>query len=236
MIEVHEHMADSEVIKKGIEATDYQKYLLLQLKSGQFLKLTSNFNYSLTKKRITMISKNISKRKSIARTLLGLILVAGIFMFYGFNNQMEIEPALEIKTKYSNDDSSDFIPSILPLKAGGEYYIGSHYGMRTHPILKYKKKHIGIDIVAKWGTEVIAPANGKVLEVENTNGYGKRVKIKHNESLITLYAHLSDYKVKVGDNVRRNDVIGLVGETGLATSPHLHYEVIKNNNRVNKKH
>ncbi len=226
MVEVHEHLADSAVLKSGVEATDYQKYLFLQLKSGQFLKLTSNFNYSLTKKRITMISKNISKRKSLVRTLLGLALISGIFMFYGFNNQRIVEP-VEINSKYDTNDLSKNIPLILPLKKGGNYYIGSSYGMRMHPILKYKRKHLGIDIVADWGTEIIAPADGIVIEVENAEGYGKHIRIQHNDDLITLYAHLSAFKVKDGDKVKKGDVIGLVGETGMATSPHLHYEVIK---------
>jgi len=227
MIEVHEHLADSAVLKNGIEATDYQQYLYLQLKSSQYLKLTSNFNYSLTKKRITMISKNISKRKSIVRTILSIALVSGIFIFYGFNNKRVIEPLVEVNTKYDND-SSDCIPSILPLKVGGEYWIGSHYGWRKLPILSGSKKmHNGIDIVAPWGTEIIAPADGEIIEIKNSGGYGKHIKMNHNNQFITVYAHLSRYNVKEGDKVKSGDIIGYVGETGLSTAPHLHYEVRK---------
>jgi len=227
MIEVHEHLADSAVLKNGIEATDYQQYLYLQLKSGQYLKLTSNFNYSLTKKRITMISKNISKRKSIVRIVLGLVLVSGVFIFYGFNNQRIVEPISEINTKYDKNDSSKYVPSILPLMPDGEYYVGSPYGWRKHPIKGEKHKHNGIDIVAAKGTEIIAPADGKVIEAKYVGEYGNRIKIQHNNDYVTLYAHLHEFKVLTGDIVQKGDIIGKVGSTGMSTKPHLHYEVRK---------
>jgi murein DD-endopeptidase MepM/ murein hydrolase activator NlpD len=226
MIEVHEHLADSAVLKSGVEATDYQKYLFLQLKSGQFLKLTSNFNYSLTKKRIIMISKNISKRKSLVRTILGLTLIGGIFVFYGFNNQRIIEP-VEVNSKYDNSDSSENIPSILPLKEGGKYYIGSHYGWRKHPIKGTKHKHNGIDIVAERGTEIIAPADGTVIEAKYVGEYGNRIKLEHKNGYTTIFAHLQEFKVLSGNKVKKGDVIGFVGSTGMSTKPHLHYEVRK---------
>lgn len=228
MIEVHEHLADSAVIKTGVATTDYQKYLYSQLKSGQFLKMASNFNYSLTKKRITMISKNISKKKTVIRTIISTVFVAGIFMFYGFNNQKLIEPIIEKQTMTFSIDSSNKVPSILPLKEGGEYWIGSHYGFRMHPFLSGKrKKHIGIDIVALRGTDVIVSADGEVIESKYLKTYGNFIKVKHNDDFITLYAHLSERKVKIGDKVKVKDVIGKVGSTGLSTRPHLHYEVRK---------
>lgn len=224
MIEVHEHLADSAVLKNGIKATDYQQYLYLQLKSSQYLKLTSNFNYSLTKKRITMISKNISKRKSIIRIILGMVLVSGIFIFYGFNNQRIIEPISEVNTRYSNNLMRK-IPSILPLKPNGEYWISAHFGMRKHPILGYLRMHNGMDIKAERGTEVIASANGIVTRADYAGGYGNCVRIKHNKKIETRYAHLNSFNVKAGDKVKRGDVIGYVGSTGLSTAPHLHYEI-----------
>lgn len=233
MIEVHEHLADSAVLKNGIEATDYQNYLYLQLKSGQLMKLTSNFNYSLTKKRITMISKNISTRKSVLRIAISIILVSGILVFYGFNNAKIVDPLVQTKSKYVDQDISDPIPSILPLKAGGDYYIGANYGMQKHPILGYEKKHIGIDIVADRGTEVIATADGSVFKADYAGGYGNCVRIKHSNKLETRYAHLHDFNVKPGDKVKMGDVVGYVGSTGLSTAPHLHYEVVKDGENVN---
>jgi murein DD-endopeptidase MepM/ murein hydrolase activator NlpD len=227
IIEVHEHLADKAVIRNGIKPADYQNYLFSQLKSGQYLKMTSNFNYSLTKKRITMISKNISNRKSIIYTLVSLILVTGIFILYGFNNGKTIEPITEKQLGTINQDISDPVPSILPLKAGGKYQVGSSYGMRRHPYTGKMKMHDGIDIIAETGTELIAPSVGQVVEVNEDKDYGKYIKIQHGDKYVTLYAHLSGFNVKIGDFVKTNDVIGYVGSTGLATAPHLHYEVRK---------
>lgn len=227
LIEVHEHLADNAVLKAGMTPVDYQNYLYLQLKSGLYLKMTSNFNYSLTKKRITMISKNISKRKSILRTAISIILVTGIFVFYGFNNTEMIDPLVGMQITNEKQIISNPVPSILPLKAGGNYYIGSYYGMRKHPYLGKMKMHEGIDIVAEKGTEIIAPADGTVIEMKEDKNYGKYVKIKHGEEFVTLYAHLSGFKVKTGDIVKTSDVIGYVGNTGLSTRPHLHYEIRK---------
>jgi len=226
MIEVHEHLADLAVIGTGVEPIDYQKYLYLQLKSCHYLKMTSNFNYSLTKKRIMMISKNISIKKSIVRTLLSAILVIGIFVFYGFNNRTIQIPNEQIKSS-EQVIPLNFSPSILPLKEGGEYWIGSHYGMRKHPISGTFKMHNGIDIVAATGTEVIAPADGLIIESEWKEEYGNRIKIKHEDKFVTVFAHLSRFNIKVGDFVKTKDIIGYVGSTGLATRAHLHYEIQK---------
>lgn len=233
MIEVHEHLADSEVIRNGVEPVVYQKYLYLQLKSGRHLQLTSNFNYSLTKKRIMMISNKISIKQSVARTILSTIIVAGIIIFYGCNNHEIVVPISSIQKKLEKSVQSDSVPAILPLKEGGEYWIGSQYGMRKHPILKVLKFHEGMDIVAPTGTEIIAPADGLVIESEWKNAYGNRIKIKHAENFVTVYAHLSGLNVKVGDIVKTKDVIGYVGSTGLSTLPHLHYEVIKDGKSIN---
>jgi murein DD-endopeptidase MepM/ murein hydrolase activator NlpD len=225
MIEVHEHLADKEVLNSGVEASDYQKYLFLKLKSDQFLKLASNFNYSLTKKRIAMISMNISKRKSFVRVIIGLVFITGIFVFYGFNNQHISTPVSEVYNRYSNSLKRK-VPSILPLKPGGQYFLGAEYGFRKHPILGYLRKHNGIDITADRGTEVIATANGIVSRADYAGGYGNCVRIEHSKKFETRYAHLQGFNVRAGEKVKRGDVIGFVGATGLSTSPHLHYEVL----------
>jgi hypothetical protein len=226
LIEVHEHLADSAVIRFGYEPIEYQKYLFSQLKSGHSIKMASNFNYSLTKKRITMISKNNSKRKSILLSLISFIMVVAIFAFYGFNNQKMVDPIMD-SANFQKTNMPGDIPSILPLKPGGNYWIGSYYGMRKHPKSGEMKMHNGLDIAADEGTEIIAPANGLVIEVNEDNEYGKWIKIQHGNEYVTLYAHLSASKVKVGDNIRTNDLIGNVGNTGLSTRSHLHYEIRK---------
>ena len=93
--------------------------------------------------------------------------------------------------------------------------------------------HNGIDLAAEEGTPVKATADGVVEKTEEwPEGYGKYIVVVHDDVYTTLYAQLSEMKVKVGEKVKQGDVIGLVGSSGLSTAPHLHYEVRKNGNPV----
>ncbi|MEQ9374776.1 MAG: M23 family metallopeptidase [Imperialibacter sp.] len=114
-----------------------------------------------------------------------------------------------------------------------DFRISSGFGMRRDPIFDVQKMHIGIDIVTPTGTAIVATANGVVEEViYEMNGYGNMVKLKHEEGYQTVYAQLSEAKVKVGDKVEKGQVIALSGNSGRSTAPHLHYEVIHNGKRV----
>jgi murein DD-endopeptidase MepM/ murein hydrolase activator NlpD len=120
----------------------------------------------------------------------------------------------------------EHIPSIKPLLSGR---ITDLFGKRKDPFVYRTRHHQGLDIGAPRGTEVFAPANGVVEFVKTTyrrkTGYGKAVVINHGYGIKTLYGHLSEIKVKAGQKIERWDIVGLVGETGRATGPHLHYEV-----------
>lgn len=111
--------------------------------------------------------------------------------------------------------------------------ISSEYGYRIHPIFKIKTFHEGVDYSAKLGTSVRATANGIVVAAKRSRGYGNQILIKHNNSYSTRYAHLNDIYVSPGDTVIVGDTIGTVGNTGLSTGPHLHYEIRINNNTIN---
>ena len=114
-------------------------------------------------------------------------------------------------------------PSLRPTRSK---LVTSEFGLRTDPYTDHRVMHKGIDFAADHGADVIAPAEGRVVFVGNRgNGYGQTVVIDHGYAIQTHYAHLSDYKVKVGDYVRRGQVIGQVGNTGRSTGAHLHYEV-----------
>ncbi|MDQ7917545.1 M23 family metallopeptidase [Mesonia sp. MT50] len=125
------------------------------------------------------------------------------------------------------------IPAIQPVKNENLTRMASGYGMRMHPILKYRKKHNGMDFTAKTGTKVYATGDAVVKKASRTTGYGNLVVLDHGFGYETYYAHLSKYKVRKGQKVSRGEVIAEVGSTGLSTAPHLHYEVHKNGNVIN---
>lgn len=126
------------------------------------------------------------------------------------------------------------IPAIQPISNKELRRIASGFGMRMHPIYKTRKMHSGMDFSAPTGTSVYATGKGKVVKVKKLRkGYGYHVVIDHGFNYETLYAHLSKISVRRGQRINRGDVIGLVGNTGTSTAPHLHYEVHKNGKRIN---
>lgn len=125
------------------------------------------------------------------------------------------------------------IPAIQPVRNENLKRMASGYGMRMHPILKYRKMHFGMDFSAKTGTPIYATGDGVIRKVTRESGFGKHVVIDHGFGYRTLYAHMSKYNVKRGQKVKRGEIIGYVGNTGLSHGPHLHYEVHKNGKRVN---
>lgn len=123
----------------------------------------------------------------------------------------------------------DHTPSILPTRG----YRTSGFGMRIDPFTGYKQFHGGVDIANKMGTPIFATADGVVEFVGNVGDLGKLIKINHGYGYKTRYGHLSQIKVNRGQKVRRGDLIGLMGSSGYSTGPHLHYEIIKNGQKVN---
>lgn len=118
-------------------------------------------------------------------------------------------------------------PSISPVE-NGNGLITSSFGLRLHPIKKVQKMHKGCDFKVPLGTPIYATSDGVVEIAENREkGYGKLIKIRHDESYQTMYAHLSDFNVKKGDKVKKGDIIGYSGNSGRSIKPHLHYEVYK---------
>ncbi len=114
--------------------------------------------------------------------------------------------------------------------------ITSSFGLRHHPVLGYSKMHKGLDYGAPSGTPILAAGDGVVSFTKSqARGYGRHIQIKHNATHATLYAHLSKFAsgIKPGTRVSQGQVIGYVGATGMATGPHLHYEVIQNGKKVN---
>lgn len=117
------------------------------------------------------------------------------------------------------------IPAIWPIDRTKLRSISSPYGLRLHPVYGYGRMHEGIDLAAPHGTEVYAAGDAVVVRANWQRGYGNVIELNHGFGYRTRYAHLKDVFVKSGDSVSRGAVIGTVGNTGVSTGPHLHYEV-----------
>ncbi|WP_225425770.1 M23 family metallopeptidase [Pelagerythrobacter rhizovicinus] len=111
--------------------------------------------------------------------------------------------------------------------------VSSNFGMRRHPILGYKRMHAGMDFRASYGTPIVAVTDGRVASAGRAGGCGKAVRLSHGGGLATRYCHMSRIAVRSGQSVRRGQVIGYVGSTGLSTGPHLHYEMYRGGRAVN---
>jgi len=133
----------------------------------------------------------------------------------------------------SNDIKLRHYPAIRPISSKDLIYISSGFSMRVHPIYKVKKFHYGMDFVAKEGTPVYATADGKITMAQNYLGYGNFIKIEHGDGIATVYGHLHSIGVKRNQEVVRGQIIGTVGNTGISTGDHLHYEVLVNRRPVN---
>lgn len=124
----------------------------------------------------------------------------------------------------NQQEKLNHIPSVLPINVK-DFTMSSGYGLRIDPLYNSHKFHAGLDFAAKMGTQVFATADGRVSYADMKTGYGNCVDIDHGYNYVTRYAHLSKVLVPEGKQVKRGELIGLVGTTGKSTGPHLHYEV-----------
>ncbi len=130
----------------------------------------------------------------------------------------------------SHEDRLTRMPSIMPTQG---WLSSSFSSLRPHPVLHESRPHEGIDVVAPMGTPILAPGAGTVLSSQWEAGYGNTIVVDHGNGIITKYAHASRLLATSGQRVKRGDRIALVGNSGLSTSPHLHYEVHVNGQPVN---
>jgi len=138
------------------------------------------------------------------------------------------------KIALEQDERLASIPSIQPVSNKDLKRLASGFGWRVDPVYRTPRMHWGLDFSAPVGTEVYATGDGVVEQIEDIAwGYGKNIVINHGFGYKTRYAHLSAFKVKVGQKISRGQVIGLVGNTGKSTGAHLHYEVEKDGVKVN---
>ena len=139
-----------------------------------------------------------------------------------------------VKLAENKDKLLAAIPAIEPVRKDELKRMASGFGWRTDPFTKARKRHLGMDFSAPKGTPVYATGDGVVIRADQSAaGYGRHIEINHGFGYQTMYAHLSKYNVRRGQHVKRGDIIGFVGSTGRSTAPHLHYEVIKNGEKIN---
>ncbi|WP_417289878.1 peptidoglycan DD-metalloendopeptidase family protein [Corallibacter sp.] len=126
------------------------------------------------------------------------------------------------------------IPAIQPVRNEDLTRMASGYGTRIDPFTKARKMHWGMDFTAPRGTPIYATGDGVVTRADNrSTGYGNHIRIDHGYGYVSLYAHLYKYNVRKNQKVKRGDLIGFVGSTGRSEAPHLHYEVFKDEQRIN---
>jgi murein DD-endopeptidase MepM/ murein hydrolase activator NlpD len=132
------------------------------------------------------------------------------------------------------DDNGRSTRKFLLRKPIGEGELTSTFGMRFHPILHFSRMHTGVDWAAPIGTPIYAAGNGVVIKAQWDSGYGRRVEVQHANGYVTTYNHMSGFGrgISEGTHVTQGQVVGYLGQTGLSTGPHLHYEIIINGNFV----
>jgi len=143
-----------------------------------------------------------------------------------------------VKTAYSHQEMLTHLPAIQPIDNKDLKRTASGWGMRIHPVYNIQKFHYGLDFTAPTGTSIYSTGDGVVeyaipYTSKDSQGYGNVMIINHGYGYRTLYAHMNKFKAKIGQQVKRGEIIGYVGNTGISTGPHLHYEVIKDGQKVN---
>ena len=229
----------SDAIKKIVKYSIISIILVLCLGFLSIVLLTKSLN-SLEKKKDSLVAR-LMTLDSTNKKLNNNIETKAKELQYLNEKIIDVEKIVGITPYDKNDTGFDsridtakltyaekqymvkVIPSGYPIPKRG---VSSSYGWRTHPVLKRRDFHPGIDLRAKMRTKVRAPADGIIKYAGfNKKGYGNIVIMSHNFGFETLYAHLYKSKVKVGDIINKGDVIALTGNSGLSSGPHLHYEV-----------
>lgn len=218
--EVHEYLADQEVVKSGVQVCDYIRSIQEEIMHNRYNRLASPLKSSTLKKRLIMVMKTNPRRTWWKYLMIVPVVALGISLF-SFSTTVVEEKGKKVPTKFPI--AKEHIKKIA-LEHGTEF---------IDPFTKEKRVHSGIDIAAKTGTPVEAMAKAKVVFAGEKGDHGNLVILMHDEHFSSMYAHLDKIKVKKGMGVQAGDIIGTVGESGKATGPHLHFEVTYDGKSVN---
>jgi len=223
---LHEYQADDHVLKTEIKKSDYLGLILQNINQTKGYHSLSYFNNLIIKKRIDMITKNKSKKRyslAYAFLLLGMAAITLGFNIPEVSNR-QIHSIQQVTAMPQANP-----PSIFPLKEYGPNSITSVFGQEIkQPKTQKIIVHQGIDIRATKGTPVLATADGTIVKAELEGDWGNLVIINHSDGYQTWYAHLDNFATTSNASIKKGDVIGYVGTTGLSKGYHLHYEVRKN--------
>ena len=220
--ELHEFLADESALGSFASKKEYAKMLLEFSLEHQGNPCVSYFDSSLTKRRIIMIL-NPKIQVSFIRKF--VLLMTILFISFGFL----VIPAVIAKDPQTFKGSS-FL-SKWPIKAPSLLKVSSSFGPRLHPIEKREMFHNGVDLVAKIGTPIFAPEPGIIVAIKIEGKYGLFLALKHNENFTTVYSQLDKFgelegnPLKTGDQISAGHILGYVGNSGVSTGPHLHYEI-----------
>ncbi len=254
IVAIHEYEADQLVIDQGIDRIGYQQLLLNKVNAHGFLGLTSSFNQTIVLNRLKMMNKIRSGNHSVIKyaMVLPLVFILGISFCISQKSLDESMSELVLETPVvpfsilskvvvqnfppvpqevselsREGHEDDYLPSIYPVDENKIKGTPSGFGIHIHPILKKEQMHNGADFSAKLGTPIKATALGRVRIATFDKIHGKYVIIDHGEEFSTAYMHLTDFIVKDGQEIEKGEIIGHVGNTGLSSKTHLHYEVMK---------
>lgn len=226
---IHEFEADTFVVNQNVKKSTYLTLLLHSLSPKQTNPIYNYFSHPTLKKRIEMMTKSPSKNNLKLTYLLLIPAIALAFMAF---RAADIDPITH--PELTNEISiTNEAPSISPILKKDMTHVSALFGIkRKHAKLKNNVPHGGIDIVAKIGTPVIATADGVIVKAKDEGNWGNLIVISHVNGFETWYAHLQGFNVVERNNVKKGDIIGYVGNTGLSTGPHLHYEVRQHGKRL----
>ncbi|WP_299157808.1 M23/M56 family metallopeptidase [uncultured Tenacibaculum sp.] len=227
---VHEFQADKGVLQNGVKTSQYMQLLVQNLELSKPNNLYNYFNQHILKKRVTMMTKPKSNRLSKLTYI--LLLPICIFLISAFTS-----PSIKNNQHMNILDVTALVnkpPSLFPVQNASKKDITSYFGKNAkRPKNRKNIQHNGIDIRAKIGTPVLATTDGIIAKASMKGNWGNLIVITHSDGYETWYAHLNDFNVSKNQKVKKGDIIGYVGNTGLSTGPHLHYEVKQNGKPLN---
>jgi biotin carboxyl carrier protein len=226
----HEFLADRSVLNHGVSFEHYAQCLIRNIDPQMSYTVISPIGSTSIKNRILMMT-----RKETSRYLLILYFVmipAAAFLLMAFGRKSATDQST---SQLSLAIVVEQTPDIPPVDLSKVTNVVK-YGDRIHPATQKLTKHTGVDFALALGSDVVSTSDGEVATQQYGDKEGNYVVIRHDETFETRYYHLQKASVKVGDKVKKGQVIGLVGSSGILSSgPHLHYEVVKNGTAVDPK-